>query len=73
DGEILELLRANLFTITKSGKKSTTKADNAFKFYCLLRQMGWESVKAIYKESTFYDNVKALTSVKNIDRGHLQN
>lgn len=72
DGEILDLLRSKLFTVTKSGKRSTTKADNAFKFYCLIRQMGWVAVKKIYKESTFYDNIKALTDCK-ISRAQLQN
>lgn len=72
DGQVLDLLRSKLFTITKSGKTSYTKANNAFKFYCLIRQSGWEAVKAIYAESTFYDNVKALQDA-DIDRAHLQN
>ena len=72
DGQVLDLLRSKLFTITKSGKTIYTKANNAFKFYCLIRQSGWEAVKAIYAESTFYDNVKALQDA-DIDRAHLQN
>lgn len=72
DGEVLDFLRSKLKTYTKRGNVSFTKADNAFKFYCLLRQMGWEPIKKIYKESTFYDNVKALTD-SGVSRSVLQN
>ncbi|MCK4106526.1 phage/plasmid replication protein, II/X family [Acinetobacter radioresistens] len=72
DGDVLDLLRSKLYKITKSGKTSYTKADNAFKFYCLLRQIGWEQIKEIYKESTFYDNVNALKDA-GLPKAHLQN
>lgn len=72
DDQLIEMLRSKLSTVTAKGNISFTKADNAFKFYCLLRQMGFEAVKRIYKESTFYENLKSLTG-SGISRGHLQN
>jgi II/X family phage/plasmid replication protein len=72
DGDVLDHLRSNLFTVTKSGKISYTKANNAFKFYCLLRQIGWEQIKNIYKESTFYDNVNSLIK-SGFSKAYLQN
>ena len=72
DGDVLDLLRSKLWTVTKSGKTSYTKANNAFKFYCLLRQIGWQQIKEIYKESTFYDNVNALLD-SGMSKAHLQN
>ncbi|MBF7691724.1 MULTISPECIES: phage/plasmid replication protein, II/X family [Acinetobacter] len=73
DGQVLESLRSKLFTITKSGKTSYTKADNAFKFYCLLRQVGWQQIKLLYRESTFYDNVNALLNSGLFNKSELQN
>jgi len=72
DSELLDFLKDKLQTVTASGKTSYTKATNAFKFYCLIRQMGWKSVKDIYKESTFYLNINALIE-SGISKSHLQN
>lgn len=72
DGEVLELLRSKLVTYTKSGTKSLTRANNAFQFYNLLRQMGWEAVKDIYPKPTFHRNVKGLVD-SGISRSVLQN
>lgn len=72
DDEVLELLRSKLWTVTAKGRKSFTKADNAFKFYNLIEKLGWVAVKEIYSNSTFYDNVKNLVDC-GISRSHLQN
>jgi II/X family phage/plasmid replication protein len=72
DGEILDLLRSKLVTYTKTGKQSFTKANNAYKFYCLMRQVGFEATKDLYRESTFYDALELLKAC-DISRSHLQN
>lgn len=72
DAEILQTLKDELKTVTPAGRISYTKANNAFKFYNLLRQMGFEKVKALYSSSTFYDNLKSLTSA-GISKAALQN
>lgn len=72
DGEILDLLRSELVTYTKTGKPSYTKANNAFKFYSLMRQVGWLKTKELYNERTFYDAVNSLLNV-GISKSHLQN
>lgn len=72
DGEVLDLLRSNLVTTTKTGKPSYTKANNAFKFYSLMRQVGWVKTKELYNERTFYDSLNNLLNV-GISKSHLQN
>ncbi|MEB3766499.1 phage/plasmid replication protein, II/X family [Acinetobacter sp. MD2] len=72
DGEILDLLKSKLVTYTKTGKPSYTKANNAMKFYALVRQIGLTATKALYNERTFYDAVKSLLDV-GISKAHLQN
>lgn len=72
DGEILDLLRSKLVTYTKTGKPSFTKANNAYKFYCLMRQVGFEATKKLYVERTFYDALKHLEKCE-ITKSHLQN
>ena len=72
DGEILDLLRSKLVTYTKTGKASYTKANNAFKFYSLMRQVGWQSTKDLYRENTFYAALQHLLDC-DISKSHLQN
>ena len=72
DGEILDLLRSELVTYTKTGKPSYTKANNAFKFYSLMRQVGWLKTKELYNERTFYHALNSLLDV-GISKSHLQN
>lgn len=60
DGEVLNLLRQKLSTITKSGKISYTKANNAMNFYELIRLHGYDSVKKRYSENAFYTNLRSL-------------
>ena len=72
DGEILDLLRSKLVTYTKTGKASYTKANNAFKFYSLMRQVGFQATKDLYRERTFYDALDSLLSC-DISKSHLQN
>lgn len=72
DGEILDLLRSKLSTKTKTGKVSFTRANNAFQFYNLMRQMGFKAVKKLYSEPTFYRNLNSLIDV-GLSKAHLQN
>jgi II/X family phage/plasmid replication protein len=72
DAEILELFKSKLVTYTKTGKPSYTKANNAMKFYSLIRQIGLVATKNLYNERTFYDALKHLEACE-ISIGHLQN
>ena len=72
DGEILDLLTSKLITYTKTGKPSLTKANNAFKFYSLMRQVGFEATKKLHSETAFYKHLNDLLDV-GISKSHLQN
>lgn len=72
DGEILDLLKSKLVTYTKTGKPSLTKANNAFKFYSLMRQVGFEATKKLHSETAFYKHLNDLLDV-GISKSHLQN
>lgn len=72
DGEILDLFKSKLVTYTKTGKPSYTRANNAMKFYSLIRQIGLKATKELYNERTFYDALKHLENCE-ISMGHLQN
>lgn len=72
DAEILELFKSKLVTYTKTGKPSYTRANNAMKFYSLIRQIGLVATKKLYNERTFYDALKHLEACE-ISMGHLQN
>lgn len=72
DAEILELFKSKLVTYTKTGKPSYTRANNAMKFYSLIRQIGLVATKQLYNERTFYDALKHLEACE-ISMGHLQN
>lgn len=77
DDKVKELLRAKLFTTTKAGNISYTKADNAYNFYKTLKSDGYEKVKKSACENfsgkaLFYKNVKLLTEA-GISKAHLQN
>lgn len=72
DGQLLDLFKSKLVTYTKTGKPSFTKANNAMKFYALIRQIGLKATKELYNERTFYDALKTLEKCE-ISMGHLQN
>lgn len=72
DEQIYEMLKEKLVTVTKSGRKSYTKANNAMNFYHLIRDIGFESVQKRYSSSTFYDNLKNLTNA-GLSKAWLQN
>jgi II/X family phage/plasmid replication protein len=72
DAEILELFKSKLVTYTKTGKPSFTRANNAMKFYSLIRQIGLIATKQLYNERTYYDALKHLEAC-DISMGHLQN
>ena len=72
DGEILDLLKSKLVTFTKTNKPSYTKAQNAFKFYSLMRQVGLEATKKLYSEPQFYKCLNSLLDC-GVSKSHLQN
>ena len=72
DAEILELFKSKLVTYTKTGKPSYTRANNAMKFYSLIRQIGLVATRKLYNESTFYKALAHLEACE-ISMGHLQN
>ncbi|MBB1477841.1 phage/plasmid replication protein, II/X family [Shewanella sp. SG41-3] len=71
DDEVQKVLRANYFSVTKSGKVVYSKADRLFRFVRSLKNEGWEEIKATTPEKTFYRNVKEVSDV--IPRSYLQN
>ena len=72
DGEILDLLKSKLVTYTKTGKESFTKANNAMKFYSLVRQIGLTATKGLYSEAQFYKCLNSLLDC-GISKSHIQN
>ena len=72
DGEILDLLKSKLVTYTKTNKPSYTKANNAFKFYSLMRQVGLDATKKLYSEAQFYKCLNSLLDC-GVSKSHLQN
>lgn len=72
DERIKKLCYDKLFTVTKKGKISYTKAKNAYNFYMRLKQSGWKEVKADYNRRAFEINVKSLVDL-GIPKALLQN
>lgn len=72
DDKIKKLCYDKLFTVTKKGKISYTKAKNAYNFYMRLKQSGWQSVKDDYNQRAFEINVKSLVDL-GIPKALLQN
>ncbi len=72
DDSLLTMFKDKLKTVTAKGKISYTKANNAFNFYCLLREFGWDSVKNRHTEPTFYRNVDNLAKC-GLKKSLLQN
>uniref|UniRef100_A0AAU8BBM1 Replication-associated protein G2P n=1 Tax=Dulem virus 65 TaxID=3145776 RepID=A0AAU8BBM1_9VIRU len=72
DDEVLDVLRSKLLTINSKGKISYTRANNAFKFYNLIQKLGFQKVKEISSNTTFYRNLDSLLEC-GISRSYLQN
>lgn len=72
DEKIKKLCYEKLWTITKKGKKSYTKAKNAYNFYMRLKQSGFEAVKADYNRRAFEIALKSLVDL-GIPKALLQN
>lgn len=72
DKEIENLCRSKLFSYTKNGNVSYTKANNAFNFFQLLKMNGYEEIKKRYNPSQFNKLVKSLVDI-GIAKAHLQN
>lgn len=71
DDEVRDTLRANYFSVTKTGKTVYSKADRLFRFVRSLKSEGWDEVKATMPETTFYRNVQNISEV--IPKSYLQN
>lgn len=72
DDKIKKLCYDKLYTVTKKGKISHTKAKNAYNFYMRLKQSGWKAVKDDYNQRAFEINVKSLVDL-GIPKALLQN
>ena len=72
DDDLHQMLKEQLKTITPTGRVSYTRANNAMNFFHLVRDIGFEAVKARYSSSTFYDNLKNLTDA-GLSKAWLQN
>lgn len=78
DDEVKKLLRSKLFTLTKKGNVSYTKADNLYNFYKTLKADGYHVLKksmclSASSKSRFYANIKLLIEVAGIPKSDLQN
>ena len=72
DKSVLEAIERSEIVLTKSGKVSHTKVRNLFAMYCLIREKGFEEIKAQYKKSQFYNLVSQLTEC-GFSKAYLQN
>lgn len=74
DDDIRALCREKLVTTTKTGRISYTKAENAYDFYLLLKQVGYERLKERFKgrERSFQMKIKDLVDI-GISKALLQN
>ncbi|SJN27175.1 phage/plasmid replication protein, II/X family [Psychrobacter sp. JB385] len=72
DNDLHELLKRKLGTITKAGRPSYTRANNAMNFFHLVRDVGLDVVKDRYSSSTYYDNLKHLTDA-GLSKAWLEN
>lgn len=72
DKSVLEAIERSEIVLTKSGKVSNTKVRNIFAMYCLIREKGFEEIKAQYKKSQFYNLVYQLTEC-GFSKAYLQN
>mgnify|MGYP001179925585 FL=1 len=72
DDDLHQMLKEHLKTITPTGRVSYTRANNAMNFFHLVRDIGFDAVKARYSSSTFYDNLKNLTDA-GLSKAWLQN
>lgn len=72
DNEIYDLCMTKLVSTTNSGKVTYTRAKNAYKFYKLIKQMGYVEVKGLYSSSQFNNLVKSLVDI-GIPKAVLQN
>lgn len=72
DAEVLSICLERLTTITKSGKISQTKANHAYRFYCFIKDKGYQHAKEVTDKHTFNRNVKNLVDI-GIPKSHLQN
>lgn len=72
DDSVFNALCQKHFTITKSGKKSFTKARNLFMFYNTLREQGCEAMRKAYSDSRYYQNIADLIAA-GFSKSYLQN
>lgn len=73
DEQLLEYFRSTLFTQTANGSIRYTKANNAYAFYCLIREQGYKQVKANFDPRTFNRQVKTILDTGVCTKAELQN
>lgn len=72
DDMVLDICLKKLTTYGNDGKKYTSQAKNAFRFYGDLRQYGFVKCKQLYSESSFYKCLNNLIAC-GFSRAFLQN
>ncbi|TWV80177.1 phage/plasmid replication protein, II/X family [Moraxella sp. VT-16-12] len=72
DAKVKQLLIDKLTTVTPTGKKSQTRALNAYRFYLDIKENGYYEVKADTHKATFSRKVSDLIAC-GFSRSYLQN
>ncbi|MEJ1388049.1 MAG: phage/plasmid replication protein, II/X family [Candidatus Sedimenticola sp. (ex Thyasira tokunagai)] len=72
DNELHEKLRLKYEAVTKTGRKTYIKADNAYKTYQLIKQLGFPEAKRICQKASFWNHVNMIESL-GISLAYLQN
>ena len=73
DEQILQHFRNTLFTQLANGSIRYTKANNAYAFYCLIREQGYKQVKSNFPKATFNRMVKTILDTGVCTKAELQN
>ena len=63
DDEIESALKDKFFAITAKGNKSYTKALNAYRTYCLIRDNGWKEATRMMTRQSFWNHVHMLNEI----------
>jgi len=72
DERIEQALRAEYGAVTRTGKTTYTKANNCFRTYRLIKELGYIEAQRITQRATFYNHIEMLHAV-GVSRAALQN
>lgn len=72
DNDLHDMLKNKLKTVTPSGRVSYTRANNVMNFFHLVRDIGLDTVKSRYSESTYYRLLGYLVD-SGLSKAWLQN